>query len=80
MNTSAKGKQVGFDGRYLRVELEDGRVILTPISWYGELMTASLQQLRNYRFICNKTGIEWPELDYHLNIESMLVSQVEKAA
>lgn len=29
MNISAKGKRVGFDDRYLRVELEDGRVILT---------------------------------------------------
>lgn len=80
MNISAKGKQVGFDDRYLRVELEDGRVILTPISWYHELLTASLQQLRNYRFICNNTGIEWPELDYHLSIESMLTTQIHKAA
>jgi hypothetical protein len=44
------------------------------------LLVASLQQLQNYRFICNKTGIEWPELDYHLSIESMLTSQIQKAA
>ncbi|MBU1106506.1 MAG: DUF2442 domain-containing protein [Candidatus Riflebacteria bacterium] len=80
MNISIKGKHVGFDDQYLRVELEDGRVIMTPISWYKELMTASLQQLKNYRFICGKTGIEWSELDYHLSIESMLVSQMQKVA
>jgi hypothetical protein len=34
MNILAKGKSVHFDDRYLHVELEDGRVILTPMSWY----------------------------------------------
>jgi hypothetical protein len=80
MNTLIKGKEVHFDDRYLHVELEDGRVISTPISWYKELQDASLLQLRNYEFICQGTGIEWPDFDYHLNIESMLLSQVYKKA
>lgn len=80
MNTLIKGKEVHFDDRYLHVELEDGRVISTPISWYKELQDASLLQLRNYEFICQGTGIEWPDLDYHLNIESMLLSQLYKKA
>jgi hypothetical protein len=25
----------------------------------------SLEQLSRYQFICQGTGIEWPELDYH---------------
>lgn len=75
-----KGKSVRFDDKYLHVELEDGRVILTPLEWYSELLTASIKQLQNYRFICRKTGIEWPELDYQLNIESMLASTMTKAA
>jgi len=73
-NTLIKGKNVHFDDRYLHVELEDGRVILTPMAWYKELQEASLKQLSNYQFICQNTGIEWEELDYHLNIESMLFS------
>jgi hypothetical protein len=80
MNTLIKGKTVHFDDRYLHVELEDERVISTPIFWYKELQNASLLQLRNYKFICQDTGIEWPDIDYHLSIESMLISQIKKKA
>ncbi|MCX7076763.1 MAG: DUF2442 domain-containing protein [Methylococcaceae bacterium] len=80
MNTLISGKNVHFDDRYLHVELEDGRIISTPMSWYKTLQNSSLVQLKNYRFICRGTGIEWTELDYHLSIESMLLSQMQKIA
>jgi hypothetical protein len=64
----------------LHVELEDGRVILTPMLWYKELQEASLKQLANYRFICKGCGIEWPELDYQLSIESMLMADSKQHA
>ena len=35
-------------------------------------INATLTQLTRYHFICRGTGIEWPELDYHLSIEAML--------
>ncbi len=72
---SFKGKSVHFDDRYLHVELEDGRIISTPMTWYPELRKASFNQLSNYTFICRGTGIEWPELDYHLSIGSMLAEK-----
>lgn len=71
MNT-LKGKKVSFDTNYLNVELEDGRIIATPLDWYPELKNATLEQIANYRFICRKTGIEWPAIDYHLSIEAMI--------
>lgn len=80
MSTLTKGKSVRFDDRYLRVELEDGRVILTPMLWYRELQQASIAQLKNYTFICQGTGIEWPDLDYQLSIDSMLMSQPQRQA
>jgi len=75
MNIS-KGKRVTFNDRYLNVELEDGRIISTPLDWYPELKKATLEQLANYRFICKGTGIEWEDLDCQLSIESMLVGIV----
>lgn len=80
MSILIKGKTVHFDDRYLHVELTDGRVILNPMFWYKELQAASFKQLTNYPFICQGTGIEWPELDYHLNIEGMLFSQIKDQA
>jgi hypothetical protein len=80
MRTLVKGKSVHFDDRYLHVELEDGRMILTPMSWYKELQAATFKQLSDYQFICQGTGIEWAALDYHLSIESMLLSQSKQEA
>ena len=79
--SSLKGKAVHVDERYLHVELKDGRVIPTPMNWYPELKNATLAQLADYRFICRGTGIEWPELDYHLSIEAMFTEgRLAKAA
>lgn len=75
-----KGKAVHFDDRYLHVELEDGRIISTPMEWYKDLQSATMNQLKNYTFICHGTGIEWPVIDYHLSIESMLAFASEKRA
>ncbi len=80
MNTSISGKSVTFDNRYIHVELVDGRIISTPLSWYPELLNASVNELGQYRFICQGTGIEWEALDYHLSIESMLIGQRHQAA
>ena len=80
MNTLIKGKSVHFDDRYLHVELEDGRLISTPMNWYKELQEASVKEVCNYVFICQETGIEWPGLDYHLSIESMLDLQAQQRA
>ena len=80
MNILTKGKAVHFDDRYLHVELEDGRIISTPMSWYKELQNATFKQLNVYQFICQGTGIEWTELDYHLSIDSMLLSQSKQQA
>lgn len=81
MNTLIKGKAVHFDDKHLSVELEDGRIISTPMAWYKELQSASFSELKNYNFICRGTGVEWPALDCQLSIESMLVAApVEQAA
>jgi hypothetical protein len=77
---SVKGKAVHFDDRYLHVELEDGRIISTPMDWYKDLQSATMSQLKNCTFICRGTGIEWPAIDYHLSIESMLAFESERRA
>lgn len=75
-----EGKSVHVDDRHLHVELQDGRVISTPIHWYAELEKASISEIRQYRFICDGTGIEWDVLDYHLSIEVMLKGDARQSA
>lgn len=74
MNT-LKAIKVNFDDAYLNVKLEDGRIVSTPLTWYPELKNATLEQLKNYKLICRKTGIEWIDLDYHLSVEAMMITK-----
>ena len=80
MNGLVKGKEVHFDDNYLHVKLSDDRIISTPMDWYKPLKQATIAQLKNYELICLDTGIEWKDLEYHLNIESMLEIQEAKVA
>jgi hypothetical protein len=80
MNGLIKGKEVHFDEEYLHVKLEDNRIISTPLNWYEPLKKASISQLKNYKLICLNTGIEWEDIDYHLNIENMLEVVERKVA
>lgn len=77
---SLKGKSVHIDEKYLHVELSDGRIISTPVKWYPELLNSTIAQLCDYKFICDGTGIEWQGIDYHLSIESMLLSSEQQTA
>ena len=80
MNGLIKGTEVHFDEEYLHVKLEDNRIISTPLEWYEPLKNASISQLKNYKLICLNTGIEWEDIDYHLNIKNMLESSLKKVA
>jgi hypothetical protein len=80
MNGLIKGKDVYFDDAYLHVKLDDNRIISTPLEWYQPLKNATISQLKNYKLICSNTGIEWEEIDYHLNIESMMSISEQKVA
>lgn len=78
--TGLAGKEVHFDDHYLHVELIDGRRISTPLSWYPQLEQASVEVLRRSQFICDATGIEWPDIDYHLSIAAMLETSSQQVA
>jgi hypothetical protein len=81
MSGLIKGKEVHFDEDYLHVKLEDDRIISTPLNWYKPLKDISISKLKNYKLICQNTGIEWEDIDYHLSIESMLeVTNIQVAS
>ena len=80
MNGLIKGTEVHFDDEYLHVQLEDGRIISTPMEWYEPLKKASISDLKYYKLICMNSGIEWESLNYHLNIESMLEVSLKEVA
>jgi excisionase family DNA binding protein len=65
--------RAGVEDDYLVVELEDGRIISTPLSWYPLLAKASPEQRNNVELL--DTGLYWPDLDEDLSIEGMLTGR-----
>lgn len=54
----------------LRVLLQDGREIATPLEWYPNLLEASPEQQSNVEL--SRSGIHWLDLDEDLSIAGML--------
>jgi hypothetical protein len=56
----------------LSVDLSDGRSISVPLSWYPRLNHATLSERSNWRWIGDREGIHWPDLDEDISIENLV--------
>ena len=56
----------------LSVDLSDGRSISVPLSWYPRLNHATLSERNNWRWIGDREGIHWPDLDEDVSIENLV--------
>lgn len=68
---------IQIDDRRLTLELADGRAIAAPLTLYPALMDASACDRENCRILGAGTTIEWPALDYHLDVEGILAGRRE---
>jgi hypothetical protein len=59
----------------VEVWLSDGRVIITPLSWYPTLEAVSPKQRRAFENW--GVGLAWENLDFHLSVEGMLAGSRE---
>ncbi len=65
-------KTVWFDTIRILVELNNGRIIGTPIEWYPNLRKGTPDQMRNYELWENGKWIHWEELNEDLSAEGFL--------
>jgi hypothetical protein len=56
-------EKIGITDDTLTVDLDDGRTISVPLSWYPRLLHGSAQERNNRRLIGKGEGIHWPDLD-----------------
>ncbi len=47
----------------LIVELDDGRTITAPLTWFPRLLHGTAEKRANWRLIGDGEGIHWPNLD-----------------
>ena len=73
-----RGTKVELDQEYLHVTLADGSIISTPLPWYEELTHATEDQRHHYKFLGKGLVIEWPDLDFHLDVQEMMRVEIQE--
>jgi hypothetical protein len=56
----------------LVVELEDGRTISVPLTWYPRLLHASQEDRDDWQVAGGGFGIHWPTIDEDLSVDGLL--------
>ena len=59
----------------LSVGLMDGRTIIVPLAWYPRRMHGTPDERNNWRWIGDREGIHWPDLDEDISVENLLLGQ-----
>lgn len=66
---------VQFDSDNMIVNLEDGRGLRIPLTWYPRLLHATRDERDHWQLLGDGYAIEWPELDEHIGIEGLLAGR-----
>lgn len=75
LTAEAKAQNLIVTDDTLAVDLTDGRTISVPLAWYPRLMHGTPEERSNWRFIGNKEGIHWPDLDEDISVENLLMGK-----
>ena len=59
----------------LSVDLEDGRTISVPLSWYPRLAYATEAERQHFEIVGAGYGIHWPEIDEDIGVEGLLLGK-----
>jgi hypothetical protein len=75
LTTEAKAQSITVTDDTLVVDLTDGRTISVPLAWYPRLLHGTSEERKNWRFIGEKEGIHWPDLDEDISVENLLMGK-----
>ena len=70
-----KALEVNVTEDALTVDLDDGRTLSVPLTWYPRLWHGSLEERQNWRLIGDGVGIHWPDLDEDISIEGLILGK-----
>lgn len=59
----------------LSADLEDGRTISVPVSWYPRLAYGRVEEREQFQISGAGYGIHWPELDEDVSVEGLLLGK-----
>jgi hypothetical protein len=64
--------RVGVSDDELTVDLDDGRTIVVPLSWYPRLEHATSEERQRWELIGNGTGIHWEAVDEDISVDALV--------
>ena len=67
--------QVTLTADRLIVDLQDGRSLSVPLTWYPRLQHASERERQNWQLLGDGYAIEWPDVDEHIGIDGLLAGR-----
>ena len=67
-----KAQNVILTDDTLTVDIVDGRTVSVPLAWYPRLLHGTVAERNNWRFIGDREGIHWPDLDEDISIENLV--------
>jgi hypothetical protein len=59
----------------LVVDLEDGRTLMVPLSWYPRLVHGTPEERQRFEIAGAGYGIHWPDLDEDVSVEGLLLGK-----
>ena len=71
----ARAVRVRVSGDAIAVDLEDGRTVTAPVSWYPRLQHASARERSHWQLVGRGEGIHWPDLDEDLSVAGLLAGR-----
>ena len=71
----ASAQSVSVNDDALVVDLVDGRTITVPLAWFPSSARGTPAERANRRFIARGEGIDWPDLDEDISVESLLAGR-----
>ena len=72
LTVEARALSIQVTDDSLSVDLSDGRTISVPLAWYPRLLNGTDAERQNWRFIGDKEGIHWPDLDEDISVAGLL--------
>ena len=71
-NETAVADVVKVSDDTLTIDLDDGRTVSVPLSWFPRLLHGLSHERNNWRLIGRGEGIHWPDLDEDISVTGLL--------
>src|SRR5215203_1211963 len=68
-------KIVVFSDASMTVQLDDGRSLSIPLTWYPRLLHGNSADRDKFELVGEGEGIHWPDLDEDISVEGLLAGR-----